>query len=263
MAAVVLAAIAFPASAAEAVAGREGPALFGIPVDFILFGVDAARRCAVSSSHAAGRARRARGHHALQARLHRLQDRRGPRRPGPAHAARVGHPHQSAGPAARLRAPVQPFREEPRPGGAAALPARRLEGRIRAARHDLRAVELSRQYRGGDDRRHHRRHRVPAQGAYRLSGGDRRRLERRRLGQRGGRHDDHHDVDRRREPGGRAGGLRRGGRRDGRYSAMPAAMQQHRYSPIIKDAAARDARGLEPGRDRRADTGSPLLRPTW
>jgi len=39
MTAVVLAAIAFPASAAEAVAGREGPAPFGIPVEFILFGL--------------------------------------------------------------------------------------------------------------------------------------------------------------------------------------------------------------------------------
>jgi Na+/H+ antiporter NhaD/arsenite permease-like protein len=39
MTAVVLAAIAFPAWAAEAVAGGEGPALFGIPVDFILFGL--------------------------------------------------------------------------------------------------------------------------------------------------------------------------------------------------------------------------------
>jgi Na+/H+ antiporter NhaD/arsenite permease-like protein len=39
MTAVVLAAIAFPASAMEAVAVGEGPALFGIPVDFILFGL--------------------------------------------------------------------------------------------------------------------------------------------------------------------------------------------------------------------------------
>ena len=39
MTAVVLAAIPLPALAAEAVAGVEGPALFGIPVDFILFGL--------------------------------------------------------------------------------------------------------------------------------------------------------------------------------------------------------------------------------
>jgi len=39
MTAVVLAANAFPALAAEAVAGGEGAALFGIPVDFILFGL--------------------------------------------------------------------------------------------------------------------------------------------------------------------------------------------------------------------------------
>ena len=39
MTAVVLAAIVFPASAAEAVAGVEGLALFGIPIDFILFGL--------------------------------------------------------------------------------------------------------------------------------------------------------------------------------------------------------------------------------
>jgi len=39
MTAVVLAAIALPALAAEAVAGVEGPAPFGVPVDFILFGL--------------------------------------------------------------------------------------------------------------------------------------------------------------------------------------------------------------------------------
>jgi Na+/H+ antiporter NhaD/arsenite permease-like protein len=39
MTAGALAAVAFPALAAEAVAGGEGPALFGIPVDFILFGL--------------------------------------------------------------------------------------------------------------------------------------------------------------------------------------------------------------------------------
>ena len=39
MTAVVLAAIAFPAFAAESVVGVEGPALYGIPVDFILFGL--------------------------------------------------------------------------------------------------------------------------------------------------------------------------------------------------------------------------------
>ena len=39
MTAVVLAAIAFPAWSAEAVAGLGGPALFGIPIDFILFGL--------------------------------------------------------------------------------------------------------------------------------------------------------------------------------------------------------------------------------
>ena len=42
------------------------------------------------------------------------------------------------------------------------------------------------------------RTRVPRQGAHRLPGGDRRRVERRRLGQRGRRHHDDHDVDRRR-----------------------------------------------------------------
>ncbi len=63
----------------------------------------------------------------------------------------------------------------------------------------VRAVELPRQYRGGADRRHHGAPCVPRQGPHRLPRRDRRGLERRRLRQRRRRHHDHHDVDRRRQ----------------------------------------------------------------
>jgi hypothetical protein len=59
---------------------------------------------------------------------------------------------------------------------------RQLERRPRAAGDDLRAVELSRQHRRGAHRRHDRGRSIPEQGAHRLAGCDRRRVERRRLG---------------------------------------------------------------------------------
>jgi hypothetical protein len=87
----------------------------GIPVDFILF---ALTLLGVALFH----------HHtlqvaltglaaivALQADLHRLQVRRRPRRPRPAHAARVGDPRQPVPAADGLRAAVAAFRGEPRP----------------------------------------------------------------------------------------------------------------------------------------------------
>jgi hypothetical protein len=67
--------------------------------------------------------------------------------------------------------------------------------RPRTAGDDLRAVELSRQHRRGAHRWHHRTHGIPQQGPHRLSRGNRRRFERRRLGQRRWRHHDDHDVD--------------------------------------------------------------------
>jgi hypothetical protein len=86
------------------------------------------------------------------------------------------------------------------------------------------------------DRRRDGARGLQGQGAHRLSGRHRRRLQRRRLGQRGRRHDDHHDVDRRRQPAQRVGGLYRGQRCRGRlrHPCLPAAAQ---YSPIIKDVA--------------------------
>ena len=81
-----------------------------------------------------------------------------------------------------------------------ALPAGRLAGRARAARDRVRALELPRQHRGRADRRHDGAPRVPGQGAHRLPRGDRGGLERRRLRQRGRRHHDHDDVDRRHQP---------------------------------------------------------------
>ena len=124
------------------------------------------------------------------------------------------------------------------------LPARRLEGRLRAAGDGVRAVELPRQHRRGDDRRRDGAHRVPRQGAHRLSRGDRRGVERRRRRQRGRRHDHDDDVDRRRRAARGARGLRRGGRRAGglRHSGGAAA------AALLADREARRSR-------RRRSTG--------
>ena len=156
---------------------------------------DPARGGAVPQPHPARRADRPRGHHRVQTAVHRLQGR--PRHPGAdlPFRPRMGDPHQSAVPAARLRAAVAAFREDAHSGGAAALPAARLEGRVHPAGDGVRAVVLSRQHRRGADRRGDGAYAVPRQGARRLSRRHRRRVERRRLGQRGRRHHDHHDVD--------------------------------------------------------------------
>ena len=105
---------------------------------------------------------------------------------------------------------VAAFRKERRAGRDAGVSAARLEGRLRAAGHRRGDFELPRQYRGGFDRRHHGAACVPRQSPYRLSRGDRRGVECRRLGQRGRRHHDHDDVDRRRQSAQRAGSVRRG-----------------------------------------------------
>ena len=220
---------------------------------------DAHRRRAVPSSHAAGRAHRPRRDRALQARLHGIQGRPGDGRSRAAHAARMGDSRQPFRPAARLRAAFQLLRGKPGAGGAAALPAGRLEGRLRAAVDDLRAVFVPRQHRRRADRRHHRPHGVPRQGAYRLPGGDRRRVERGRLGQRGRRHHHHHDVDRWCRSAGRAGGLRCRRRRDAdlrrpRLAAAAGLLADHagrRSRRARRLAARRDRRHHSARRDHR------------
>ena len=68
--------------------------LFGIPVDFILFGLTLLGVALFHHHTLSRRADRAGGHHALQAHLHRLQIRRRSRRLRAAHAARMGDPGQ-------------------------------------------------------------------------------------------------------------------------------------------------------------------------
>ena len=244
--------LALPAHAASA-ASAAGPIhLLGIPVDFILFGADPARRGAVPPPHAAGGADRPRRHRRLQARLHRLQIRGGPRRSGAAHAARVGDPRQPVPPADGLRPAVAALRDQQAPRRDAGVPARRLEGRLRPARHRVRAVELPRQHRRGADRRGDGARGVQGPGAHRLSRRHRRRVQRRRLGQRGGRHHHHHDVDRRRQPAGRGRGLCRGGRGAVRVRHTGG----HAAAEVLADHeghAARHPRGLVAGGDRLHD----------
>ena len=164
----------------------------------------------------------------------------------------MGDPREPVPAADGLCAAVAAFREEPHPGRDAGLPARRLEGRVRAAGHRVRAVELSRQHRRRADRRHDGAACLPGKGPYRLSRGHRRCIECRRLRQRGRRHHDHHDVDRRREPALGARGLRRGGHRAGhlRHSGRAPA------APLFADRQRRAARPddrVDAGCDRGAD----------
>ncbi len=160
----------------------------------------AGRRGAAASAHAADRRGRSYRHLAVQDRgctvrrgtgAHRI-----PRSPG----QRMGDDCQPVRVASGLCVAVEALRGESRAGLAAEPAPRRLERRPRIARDDLRAVVVPRQYRRRAHRRHHRARRVPRQGAHRLSRGHRRRVERGWLGQRGRRHDDHHDVDRRGAP---------------------------------------------------------------
>ena len=117
-----------------------------------------------------------------------------------AHLAKgVGAGHQPAAPDHRLRAARPPLRGKPGAAPAAEPAPRRLEGRLRHARRRLRPVELPRQHRGGDDRRNDGDGALPRPRPRRLPRCHRRRIERRRLGQRRRRHDDDDDVDRRRQ----------------------------------------------------------------
>ena len=122
-------------------------ALIGVPIDFVLFGLTLV---GVALFH----------HHTLQVALTGLAVvtlyklgftgfKTGPGLGGlgAAHGARVDHPHEPARPAARFRAAFEPFRAQQGARGAAALPARRLERRLHAPRHGVRAVLVPGQHR--------------------------------------------------------------------------------------------------------------------
>ncbi len=174
--------------------------LFGIPVDFILFGLTL---LGVALFH----------HHTLAVALTGLAAvtlyklvftgfKFGTGLAGLAlHLrARMGDPRESVPAADGLCPALAAFRDEPRAGRDAQFPAGRLEGRLRLAGRGVRAVELSRQHRRGADRRHDGAACLPRQGPYRLSRRHRRGFQCRRLRQRRRRHHHHHDVDRRRQP---------------------------------------------------------------
>ena len=105
------------------------------------------------------------------------------------------------------------FEKSRMPGDPAAVPAGRLEGRLRAARHGVRSLVVPRQHRGRADRRRDGAPAFPRQGPHRLSRRDRRGVECGGRGQCHRRHDDHDDVDRGRIPACGVRSLRRG---DGR-----------------------------------------------
>ena len=102
---------------------------------------------------------------------------------------------------------VAPLRKEPRPDHAASLPAGRLERRLRPAGDDLRTFVLPRQHRSGTDRRRDGASAVSRQGAHRVSRRHRRGIECRWRRQRHRRYHDHHDVDPWRVAAQRARGL--------------------------------------------------------
>ena len=170
----------------------------GVPIDFILF-APTLLGVALFHHHTLQVALTGLAvDHALQGRCFAVRRRRGRRRL----VAHLGHEWvllaNLLGLLLGFALLSKHFEASQRARVAAAAAARRLEGRLRAARDDLRAVVVPRQHRRGADRRHDRRRRVPRQGAHRLSRRHRRRVERRRLGQRRRRHDDDDDVDRRR-----------------------------------------------------------------
>ena len=186
-----------PASRVGSIPTHIIASVFGIPVEFLLFGLTLA---GVALFH----------HRTLQVALSGLAAivlykvavsgfDTGPGRGRAAGASRprVGDPRQPGRPAPGLRHPVEALREESRAAGAAAVPAGRLERGLRAPGDRLRALGVSRQHRRGDDRRGAGAHAL-RQGAHRVPGGDRRGVERRRFRERGRRHHDHDDVDRRR-----------------------------------------------------------------
>ncbi len=96
---------------------------------------------------------------------------------------------------------------------------------------------VPRQHRRRADRRHDGAARLSRQGAHRLSRRHRRGLQCRRLRQRGRRHHDHDDVDRRRQPAERARSLRRSDRRASWSSAFRRPCSSTDISPIVKHAA--------------------------
>ena len=189
--------------------------VFGIPVDFILFALTLLGCRAIPSS------RRFRSRSPALPRSSSTSWSSPDSRTAPASAGLGDHMahewvriEQSVPSADGLCAAVAPFRGKPDSGRDAGTAAGRLEGRRRAARPGVRAVELPRQHRRRADRRDRRAARVPGQGSHRLSRRDRRGLERRRLRQRRRRHHHDHDVDRRRQSARGRGGLYRRRRRD-------------------------------------------------
>ncbi len=126
--------------------------------------------------------------------------------------------------------------------------------RARIARHRIRAVELPRQHRGSPDRRHDGASRVQGQSPYRLSRRHRRGVERRRIRQRGRRHHHDDDVDRRHQPAvGRRSLCRRDcGLPDLRHSGRAPA------APPVADREGRTARPAD-----RVDPLSASSSPSW
>ncbi len=128
----------------------------GIPIDFVLFALTLRGRRAVPPPHDARRPDRPRDDHACtRFALHRLQDGRRAGRPRLAPRARVGDSSRTCSACCwASRCWREHFEESRVPAVLPALPAGRLEGRIRAAGDGLRPVELPRQHRRRDDRRH-------------------------------------------------------------------------------------------------------------
>ena len=155
-----------------AAAAFAGPTVAGIPIEFIFF---AATLLGVALFH----------HHTMPIALggaaliaavqdHRFavpcRRRRGwvLRAPRP----RVGGADEPFPAAARVRAAGALLRGKPGAGDPAPLSAARPRRWLRAAGARVRAVELPRRHRGGDDRRRRCGDRVPRQSAHRLSRGD-------------------------------------------------------------------------------------------
>ncbi len=142
--ALTIAMLASPALAAAAETAAVKPVyVFGIPVDFILFGLTLLGVAVFHHYTLQVALTGLGGHHGLQAHFHRLQVRRRPYRLRAAHAARMGDPRQPVPAADGLCAALAAFREEPDARRDAGLPAGRLEGRRRAAGDRVRAVRAS------------------------------------------------------------------------------------------------------------------------
>ena len=211
--AIVVLAFTFVVLASPALAAAADPTIvrpvyvFGIPVDFILFGLTLLGVAVFHHYTLLSRAERAGRNHDLQTDLHRVQIRRRPDRLCAAHAARMGDPGQPVPAADGICTALAPLREEPDSGRDAGLPARRLEGRRRAASDRVHSFRFPGQYRCRADRRHHGAPCFPGQSPHRLPCRDRRGIECGRRRQRRRRHDHHDDVDRRHQSVGRDRGL--------------------------------------------------------